>query len=134
MEKIHEDWEKINKVVKLTDNYGIDMIIPTGTTIQNARATELNTPHGITCDGKHLAYGVGRYLMACTWFEALIAPVYGVSVVGNTAVHAITENEQSSLTYEVVSVTDENSTLCQQCAAAVNSPFEVTILNKEQLF
>lgn len=131
VEKSYEDWENINQVVELTEHYGIDMIIPTGTTIQNARATELNTPHGITRDGKHLAYGVGRYLAACAWFEALIAPVYGVSVVGNTAVHAITETEQSSSTYEAVSVTDENRTLCQQCAAAaVNSPFEVINLNK----
>ena len=131
MEKALEDWEKINTVVVLTSNYGIDMIIPTGTTMQNARAIELNTPHGLTRDGKHLAYGVGRYLAACTWFEALIAPVYGVTVVGNTAVHAITESEQASSTYEAVPVTDENRTLCQQCAAAaVNSPFEITILNK----
>lgn len=133
MEKSLQDWENINSVVRITPGYGVDMIIPTGTAIQNARATELNTPHGLTRDGGHLAYGVGRYVAACTWFEALLAPVFGVSVVGNTAVHAITEAEQENSVYEAVSVTDENRTLCQQCAAAaVNSPFEVTeIVNNE---
>ncbi len=127
LEKSLQGWGAITSVVKRTPNFGIDMIIPTGTAIQNARATDLNTPHGITRDGGHLAYGVGRYVAACTWFEALVAPVFGVSVVGNTAVHAITATEQSNTTYEAVPVTDENRTLCQQCAAAaVNSPFEVS--------
>lgn len=131
MEQSLQDWEKLNSVVKVTPNYGIDVIIPTGTAIQNARATDLNTSlsHGLTRDGSHLGYGVGRYVAACTWFEALLAPVFGVSVVGNTAVHAITETEQSNTTYEAVPVTDENRTLCQQCAAAaVNAPFEVSLI------
>ena len=121
-----ENWQRINEVAILTFDYGVDMIIPTGTAIQNARTTELNTPHGLTRDGKHLAYGVGRYVAACTWFEALIAPVFGVSVVGNSAIHAITDNEQVNSAYETVAVTDANRTLCQQCAvAAVSHPNEL---------
>ena len=129
LEKSITNWQNINEVVKLTPNYGIDMVIPTGTAIQNARATELNTIHGLTRDGKHLGYGVGRYVAACTWFEALIAPVYGVSVLGSTAVHPITDYEQNHSSYETVPVTDDNRTLCQQCAvAAVNNPFQLTIV------
>ena len=112
------NWQNISEVAKSTIDYGIDMIIPTGTAIQNARATTLNTPHGLLRDDKHLAFGVGRYVAACTWFEALIAPVYGVSVVGNTATHDITETEQANSKYETAPVTDDNRTLCQQCAAA----------------
>ena len=104
------------------------MIIPTGTAIQNARTTNLNTPHGLTRDGKHLAYGVGRYVAACTWFEALIAPVYGVSVVGNSTIHDIDENEQNNSTYETAPVTNENRILCQQCAAAaVANPNQLVV-------
>ncbi len=121
------NWQNISEVAKLTFNYGIDMIIPTGTAIQNARGSSLNTPHGLLRDSKHLAYGVGRYVAACTWFEALIVPVYDVSVVDNTAVHAITETEQANSTYETAPVTDLNRTLCQQCAAfAVANPFEIS--------
>lgn len=123
------NWQNISEVAELTYNYGIDMIIPTGTAIQNARGTELNTPHGLLRDEKHLAYGVGRYVAACTWFEALIAPVYNVSIMGNPAVHAITEDEQTNSTYETVPVTDLNRTLCQQCAAsAVANPIEISFL------
>lgn len=127
LDKSIGNWQNISEVAKLTFNYGIDMIIPTGTAIQNARGSSLNTPHGLLRDSKHLAYGVGRYVAACTWFEALIAPVYDVSVVGNTAVHAITETEQANSTYETAPVTDLNRTLCQQCAAfAVANPFEIS--------
>ena len=121
-----DNWQKISDVAKSTMDYGIDMIIPTGTAIQNARATGLNTPHGLTRDGKHLGFGVGRYVAACAWFEALIAPVYGVSVVGNTAIHDITESEQNNSTYDTTPVTNLNRTLCQQCAAAgVANPFQL---------
>jgi hypothetical protein len=127
LDKSIGNWQNISEVAKLTFNYGIDMIIPTGTAIQNARGSSLNTPYGLLRDSKHLAYGVGRYVAACTWFEALIAPVYDVSVVGNTAVHAITETEQANSTYETAPVTDLNRTLCQQCAAfAVANPFEIS--------
>lgn len=120
------DWSRITEVVKLTSNYGVDMVIPTGTAIQNARGTALNTAHGLTRDGKHLAFGVGRYVAACTWFEALIAPVFNVSVVGNTAIHSITDSEQANSQYETVAVTDYNRTLCQQCAAAaVSNPYNL---------
>ena len=121
-----QNWQNINVVVKHTLYYGVDIVIPTGTAIQNARGTTLNTPHGLLRDDKHLAYGAGRYVAACTWFEALIAPVFDVSVVGNTAVHAITYNEQNNSIYETVPVTNENRTLCQQCAAAaVSHPYEL---------
>ena len=119
-----KSWEKITEVVKTTPYYGIDMIIPTGTAIQNARSTNLNSPHGLTRDGKHLGFGVGLYVAACTWFEALIAPVFGVSVLGNTSTHEITEWERSHSKFETSAVTNQNRTLCQQCAVtAVATPY-----------
>ena len=121
-----QNWQNINAVVKLTLDYGVDMVIPTGTAIQNARTTELNTPHGLLRDNKHLGYGVGRYVAACAWFEALLAPVYEVTVVGNVATHEPTDSEKEKSIYETVAVTDANRTLCQQCAAAaVSHPYEL---------
>ena len=122
-------WQNISDVAKLTLDYDVDMIIPTGTAIQNARGTTLNTPHGLLRDEKHLAFGAGRYVAACTWFEAIISPVFGVSVVGTPAIHAITESEQSRSIYETAPVTLENRILCQQCAAAaVANPSQITIV------
>ncbi|MBR5433607.1 MAG: DUF4886 domain-containing protein [Bacteroidales bacterium] len=79
-------WEGINKIgpkeesgwkdiVATTDDmisqYGIDIIIPSGTAVENARKTSLNTPHSFTRDGHHVAYGAGQYVLACTLFETI---------------------------------------------------------------
>ena len=70
---------------------GIQLIIPSGTAVDIARGetyTEDETTYGfideIYGDGFHCSRGVGRYLGSCTWFESVIKPIYGVSVVGNT--------------------------------------------------
>ena len=113
-----ENWQSINEVTQLTLDYGIDLIIPTGTAIQNARRTALNDPQGLTRDGVHLSSGVGRYVAACTWVEALCAPVFGVSVVGcPTNVPEVPNGTP---------VTEENRLQCQQCAAAaVANPYQL---------
>ena len=65
----------------------LQFYIPVGTAIQNARTTELADPvigdaqpvnRELTRDGFHLNYTIGRYIAACTWFEALT----GISPVG----------------------------------------------------
>lgn len=110
----------------IMDN-GIDVIIPTGTAIQNARNTSLNTEHELTRDNTHLSYGVGRYVAACTWFCRLLTPIFNVPILGNSAVHAVTEDEKSTSTYETSDVTEENSLLCQKCAFYANmNIFDVT--------
>ena len=124
-----DEWLKMCLTLQAECNPYIDFVIPTGTAIQNARATSLNTPHGLTRDGKHLGYGAGRYIAACTWYQSLLAPAFGVSVLGNSAVHEITENERSSSRYETIAVTSTNNTLCQQCVvAAVENPFQLTFI------
>lgn len=52
-------------------------LIPSGTAIQSARASEIR--NGVTSDGAHLNY-IGCYIAALTWYEALT----GRSVVGNS--------------------------------------------------
>ena len=39
----------------------------------------------MTRDNWHLNTGIACYIASCTWFETLLRPVFGVSVVGNTA-------------------------------------------------
>ena len=70
---------------KMSQRYGIDVIIPTGTAIQLARDTRLNDKDNMTRDNWHLNQGVASYIASCTWFEALLRPVFGVPVVGNSA-------------------------------------------------
>ena len=123
-----ERWEGICDVVKeMASNNGIDFIIPSGTAIQNARNTSLNTEHDLTRDGTHIAYGAGRYILASTWFQMLLAPIFNKCIVGNTAVHAITQEESEDSTYETVAVTSENRELCQLCALyATANMFSIT--------
>ena len=64
-------WQEAPKV-------GIDLIIPSGTAIQNARTSFLG--NDLTRDGYHLKRHIGRYIAACTWLEAVL----GVNPVGNS--------------------------------------------------
>ncbi len=123
----HSRWEKIVQVVQLMSRRdGIDIIIPIGTAIQNARNTSLNTQGGLTRDGTHLDMGIGRYIAACTWFQTLFAPVYGTTIDGkmDIPIACSTTKESNTLT----PVTEENRYLCQQCALkAVEAPFALSL-------
>ena len=122
----YERWLYISLAVQqmvMTD--GIDVLIPVGTAIQNARATSLNTASELTRDGTHLDLGVGCYVASCAWFEALIAPVFGISVRGNEVIPPIRTVTEDVL-YPSQPVTEENLDLCQRCAvAAVKNPFVI---------
>ena len=112
---------------KLMEEYEITNIIPIGTAIQNARNTSLNTPLYLTRDNWHLCMGVGRYLAACTFFESVITPISHISVLGNTAIHPLTDDERYHYNGSVA-VDETNRLLCQLCALnAVKFPFVVTI-------
>lgn len=110
---------------------GIDIIIPIGTAMENARSTSLQTPHDLTRDGTHLCFGAGRYIAACTWYESLIAPVFGETILYNTATHVVTQKEKDASKYETVDVNETNSLLCQLCAIyAIKQPFKRTSLKE----
>ncbi len=91
----HADFVKYNKnqmemyleicgsTQMMVDKGAIDIVIPTGTAIQNLRDT---TPDAreMTRDGHHLNYKMGRYTAACTWFQAIVAPAFGITVEDNS--------------------------------------------------
>lgn len=56
----------------------VDILIPSGTAIQNARTNEYLNSVGnqLTRDGFHLDYGMGRFTAGLLWFETLIAGRY----------------------------------------------------------
>lgn len=110
-------WSDLCSVTKEQINKdGIDIIIPTGTAIQNARGSSLNTVHDITRDGHHLAFGIGRYIAACTWFQTLFSPIFNVNIIGNASTHTVTQGEKDLSTYEWADVTNDNKLLCQKAA------------------
>lgn len=112
---------------KLMEEFEITDIIPIGTAVQNARNTSLNTPLYLTRDNWHLCMGVGRYLAACTFFESVITPISHISVLGNTAIYQLTDDEKYKYNGSVA-VDETNRLLCQLCALnAVKFPFVVTV-------
>lgn len=87
----------------------IDIVIPAGTAIQNARSSYVGD--NFCRDGYHLSYGIGRYTAACTWYEKLL----NRPVVGNT--------------YKPVGMSDVEVEIAQYAAhCAVIKPNDTTSL------
>ena len=105
----------VSCVRRSSEEFGLP-VIPSGDAIQTARGTRLNNDkvvpatskvYQLTRDGYHLTRQFGRYIAACTWFEALIKPTLGKSVKGNGYLLRDTE----------YSMTRRDARLCQKCAA-----------------
>lgn len=87
----------------------IDVIIPAGTAIQNARSSYIGD--NFCRDGYHLSYGIGRYIAACAWYEKLL----NRSVIGNA--------------YKPVGMSDVEVEIAQRAAhSAVIKPNDTTSL------
>lgn len=75
MQKFHRNQRKLFEAIcditqRMVGNVdGIDRIVPTGTAVQNARTTALKD--GITRDGYHLSYDLGRYLAGMVLLKSL---------------------------------------------------------------
>ncbi len=104
-------------------DFNVPVVIPSGVAVQIARETRLNNQdrvpatskvYQLTRDGFHLSRQHGRYIAACTWFEALIKPVLGKSVKGNGYLLEDTE----------YSITKKDARLCQKCAVKAVSAFD----------
>lgn len=65
---------------KISDNKDFDIIIPSGTAIQNVRTSSLGDT--LTRDGFHLSLNIGRYIAGLTWFAAITGcPIDSISYV-----------------------------------------------------
>jgi len=99
---------------RAADLVGIDIIIPSGTAIQNGRSSCLGDT--FCRDGYHLDVNYGRYTAACTWFET----IFGDDVVGNLYIPA--------------GVDEYDALIAQHAAhAAVRNPGGVTELTEYKM-
>lgn len=97
---------------KVDTNTDIDLVIPVGTAIQNARTSTIGDT--LTRDGYHLSYDLGRYIAGVTF----VAKLTGLDYKGLTyAPNGVTE-EEIAITKEVVKT-------------ALASPYEVTKASEE---
>lgn len=110
----YERWQLIaNSAKSFCEDYGVDFVIPYGTAIQNLRSSSLNNEYDLTRDGTHCGYGLAEYTAACCYYESLIAPRCGISVLGNSARIDVSDKESK---YPSVNVTDENALIAQEAA------------------
>lgn len=102
----------------------IDVVIPTGTALQNARGTTLTNEADLTRDYHHAAGGVAKYIITATFFEALIKPFTKISAFASTLDISTTA---SSSDLGAKSVTASNRSLCLTCAEyAIANPFNIS--------
>lgn len=79
-----ERWELIAASVRqFCEDYGISLVVPYGTAIQNLRASSLNNDEDLTCDGVHCDYVIGRYTASCCYFETILSRRTGKTVLGD---------------------------------------------------
>ncbi|MBQ8710842.1 MAG: DUF4886 domain-containing protein [Bacteroidaceae bacterium] len=114
-------WKSIcTSVRKMKAASGIDLIIPCGTAVQNAREVEaLKVDNELTRDGTHINYFAGRYLLACTFFESIIAPCLNRNLRDDTTIYGKdTDTGQ---------VNNTNRRLLQNCARlAIANNYEIS--------
>ncbi|MBR4369130.1 MAG: DUF4886 domain-containing protein [Prevotella sp.] len=107
-------WQLIaNSAKSFCEDYDVDFVIPYGTAIQNLRSSSLNNEYDLTSDGTHCGYGLAEYTAACCYYESLITPRCGISVIGNSARIDVSDKKSK---YPSVNVTDENALIAQKAA------------------
>ena len=114
-------WKSICTAVrKMKAASGIDLVIPCGTAVQNAREVEaLKVDNELTRDGTHINYFAGRYLLACTFFESIIAPCLNRNLRDDTTIYG-KESDTGQ-------VNNTNRRLLQNCARlAVANNYEIS--------
>ncbi|MBR5716268.1 MAG: CotH kinase family protein [Bacteroidales bacterium] len=123
-------WQQIAESARrLAEDRDIDVIIPCGTAVESLREQPQGNPADYASDGSHLAAGLGQYTAACTYFEAVLAPLFGVTVLGNPARYTCSELELANAKYPeaCVDVTDGNAPIAQQLAVdAVANPYSIS--------
>lgn len=99
-------WSIVNATRQLCENRKVDVLVPCGTAVQNARNSDWGD--NLNRDGRHLNDTLGRFTAACTWYEALT----GANVMDNL--------------YIPSDISKENAVKCKVYAhRAVISPYIV---------
>ena len=102
-------WKRICEASnEMKQKSGIDIIIPCGTAVENARTIKsIETKNEWTRDNQHISLYLGRYLLSATFFEAIIAPCFGTDIRDDKTIYGKKETEQ---------VNETNRHILQNCA------------------
>ncbi len=100
----------VNTAGSVTATLGIEIMIPSGTAIQNGRTSSIGD--NFCRDGYHLDFCIGRFTAACTWYEK----IFNSDVTGNP--------------YKPECLTDAQSRIAKEAASqAVLHPAQITDLS-----
>lgn len=120
----------VAQVRKITEKTCIDLVIPSGTSLQNLRTSSLNKDNGmdLTRDSYHMDYGISRYAAAVTVFRTLVTPCTGVGVETNTYRYSTSSTSDTGYS---TPVTDANApTAIRAGLEACRVPYTVTDMSK----
>ena len=118
------------QVKKIAEKTCIDIVVPSGTSLQNLRTTSLNKDNGmdLTRDSYHMDFGISRYAAAATVFRTIVTPCTNISVEGNSYRYS---NSSTSTTAYSTPVTNANAPIAITAALeACRAPYTVTDLSK----
>ncbi len=110
----------IDAYKQASDETGIDIIIPCGTAIQNARNNKYlrTSADELTSDGYHLGYGLARYIVGLTFFQKIIVENENIDINLSKDVAFFPDTKDC---------TEELASLAKKAAInAVKNPFEIT--------
>ena len=108
---------------KIVTNENIDVIIPCGTAIENARESGQFTAKQLHRNSNHLGYGMGRYIASLTFFKALT----GLDIDDMNYPTKDTEGNTQASGNESFQFTDRINEICIESANnAIENPFAVT--------
>lgn len=122
----------VDAINSVSNQTGIDIIIPAGTAIQNGRSSYIGD--NFCRDGYHLTYGIGRYTAACVWYEKLLER----TVIGNSFIPVGMSGVEASLAQhaahyailkpnEITSLADFNRGEAVELTLPVNIDFGATL-------
>ncbi len=110
-----------------------EFVIPWGTTLQNLRTSSLNTTHkmDMTTNGVFADLGIGRYAAACTVFESIFTPVFGVNLDGVDYTNNTSLSEQTGDGKYKTAVTAETAAIALKAVRlAIKKPYEVSTMTE----
>jgi len=109
-----ERWRlNVQSVDRFCSDYGVSLVVPYGTAVQNMRASSLNNDMDLTADGLHCEYVLTRYTASCCYYQSVLAPRTGISITTDK-----TRINKDLLTVDssMISVDDDTAPLAQKAA------------------
>lgn len=112
----------------LADKYGLRKIVPCATAIENLRKTKYNdTTHWMSdSDNHHLTYGLARYTAGCIFYQSVLAPIFGNSILDNKYRKNCTAEEKAKYSNSI-DVNDQTAKYGQMAAYLADNFWNIVI-------